>query len=79
VTQAVRQGKTCGTIQIFILYLPICLNSKKLYLWIQMGHQILSCTPDPPKTAQKTYTKIEKVTIDNFSLFIYFHFKRSYN
>jgi hypothetical protein len=43
---------------INILYLLKCLDSKKLYFWIQVGRQILSWIQNPKKA---TYTQITSV------------------
>ena len=35
---------------LIILYLFKCLDIKKLYFWVQIGLQILTCIPDPKKS-----------------------------
>jgi hypothetical protein len=49
-----HMGSTYSAIQMFIiLYLFKCLDIKKLYFWVQIGRQILTCIPDPKKKQHK--------------------------
>jgi hypothetical protein len=47
-------GRTYSAIQmLIILYLLKCLDIKKLYFWVQIGRQNLTCIPDPKKKQYK--------------------------
>jgi hypothetical protein len=57
---------------LIILNLLKCLDIKKLYFWVQIGRQILTCIPDPKKSNMKLKKKKNRLAISVVTFFLGF-------
>jgi hypothetical protein len=63
--KVINSEKYSAIQMLIILYLLKCLDIKKLYFWVQIGHQILTCIPDPKKKQQKKKTSVKRSKLYN--------------